>query len=79
MYIKDQISLEKLQALKLKLPYGAVIQIARDLDMSRTAVDKVFAGKIENDEVIDLAIKIIEERKKDILEKESKIDKVLSN
>ena len=82
MYIKmigqDKITQDKLDALKLKLPHGGLTRIANDLNITRHSVEKVFAGKWENDQVIDKAIEIIEERRRQVEEREARIDQALN-
>lgn len=83
MYIKmteqDKVDPIKLKALKLRLPHGTISQIARELSLSRESVNKVFDGKWENDQVLDMAIEILENRKGKTAHTEKRIDQVLSN
>lgn len=75
---KSQLSTKSLRRLAQALPKGAQGQIAEELSIDRAIVSKVLSGKVENQLVIDLAIKIIEERKEEAELLEARINQVLS-
>jgi hypothetical protein len=83
MYIKmiepTKVDRIKLGALKASLPHGALTRIAKELGLTRHSVEKVFAGRWENEEVLDKAIEILEEAKARKAALENKIDQALNN
>lgn len=82
MYIKmiepTKIDRIKLKALKASLPHGALTRIAKDLGLTRHSVEKVFAGRWENEAVLNHALEMLEEAKLRKAELENKIDRALS-
>ena len=72
-----KIDRTKLKELKLALPHGSIVRIARDLNITRHAVDMVFNGTFESEDVINAAVNIIEEKKQQIKQVEDRIDQVI--
>lgn len=73
-----KIDKAKLKELKLALPHGSIIKIAKELNITRHAVDMVFNGSFESEEVINAAVRIIEEKKEQIKAIENRIDQVVN-
>lgn len=67
----------KLRDITAGLPKKAVSRIAKKLNVSHSLVSLVLAGKRENNAVIDAAIDLIEEEKKEAQEREQRINKLL--
>lgn len=70
---------EDLKALRDNLPYGAVQRIADKLGRSRYHVGAVLRQKYHDDEVINLAIKEIQEDKKRKQDISQKIRKAITS
>lgn len=79
MIEQTKISKSKLDALKLSLPHGSLIKIARELGLDRRTVDDVFRGKFDNEDVIDRAIEIVEAAKQRKIAREARIDQALNS
>lgn len=60
---KSQLTTTALNALKRNLPKGAYSTIAKALNVNKSTVSRVLDGKIENLEIIMVAIKLAEERR----------------
>lgn len=69
---KSPLSTKSLQKLKNKLPYGAVTQIASILSIDKSVVSKVLNGKVNNQQVVVEALKLIQHNENTLndLEKE---------
>lgn len=57
---KSQLSTNSLKKLKKKLPYGAVSRIASILSVDKSVVSKVLNGKVNNQQVVVEALKLIQ-------------------
>lgn len=73
MTLKSYISTKDLTKIKNLLPRGSVKRIAEELSVDISTVSKVLNGRFNNQSVIELAIKIIEDSKSENTELKKRI------